>query len=356
MNLPPIMPYGITLITTHRCTSECENCCFACSPDQGRTMTFEEMKVYVDMCLEAYPDTISTLHLTGGECMFLGKNIDRILSYAKDKGLQSDIMSNAFWATDYEKAYMILKRLKKAGLASIGLSTGKEHKLFVPVKNVRDAAVAAARIGLRTTIIVENIISHYNIQEQLLDPEVLELVRGNKLEISDSSWMEFYNKKPKPRVRKPSMPLPGKSDPCDGLFANININPYGDVYACCGIGVCRIPQMRLGNVRTEPVKTLYERAFRDFLKIWLYTEGPGSILQFVKDKTGHKFCGDCSHKCDFCRTVFMDKTVIQTIKDNIYEVLQKQSTSYIYSAKGINEARTKRKKTPYSQADHQQIQ
>ena len=105
MTITPIKPSGIVLLTTLRCTAACDNCCFGCSPKQGCTMTLDEMKGYVDMSLEAYPDTISTLDLTGGECMLLGKDVERIMSYAKSKGLKSMMVSNAFWATDYDKAY-----------------------------------------------------------------------------------------------------------------------------------------------------------------------------------------------------------------------------------------------------------
>lgn len=68
MTITPIKPSNITLLTTVRCTAACDNCCFGCTPKQGRTMTYEEMKTYVDKCLEAYPDTISSFDLTGGEC------------------------------------------------------------------------------------------------------------------------------------------------------------------------------------------------------------------------------------------------------------------------------------------------
>ena len=110
MKLPVIKPTIIALLTTLRCTAACENCCFGCTPKQGRSMTYQEMKDYVDMCLEAYPDSLYKLSLTGGECMLLGKDIDRILSYGKSKGLKCILISNAFWAADYDKAYSTLKR------------------------------------------------------------------------------------------------------------------------------------------------------------------------------------------------------------------------------------------------------
>ena len=100
MKITPIKPTGITLIATLRCSAECDNCCFGCNSKQGRSMTYDQMQSYVDMSLEAYPDTINRLSITGGECMLLGKDIDRILSYCKGKGLECFMVSNAFWATD----------------------------------------------------------------------------------------------------------------------------------------------------------------------------------------------------------------------------------------------------------------
>ena len=66
MIVTPINPTGIILLTTLRCTAACDNCCFGCTPTQGRSMTLREMMNYIDMSLEAYPDTLTTLDLTGG--------------------------------------------------------------------------------------------------------------------------------------------------------------------------------------------------------------------------------------------------------------------------------------------------
>lgn len=154
--------------------------------------------------------------------------------------------------------------------------------------------------------------------------------------------MEYPNKCKKSRAWKVPPRESDKMEPCKSLFENIIINPYGEVYACCGIGVCHIPQMRLGNVNKEPIKTIYERAFEDFLKIWLFTDGPAAILKYVHEKTGQKFNWHTAHHCDHCRTIFTDKTILPYLREHYYDVVEMPLLSYKSMAKVTNEARTKR--------------
>lgn len=59
-------------------------------------MSLEKMKEYLDRCIEAYPDSITTLSLTGGECMLLGDDLESIMRYGRDKGLKISMISNGF--------------------------------------------------------------------------------------------------------------------------------------------------------------------------------------------------------------------------------------------------------------------
>lgn len=342
MTITPIKPSGIVLLTTLRCTAACDNCCFGCTPKQGRTMTLDEMKNYVDMSLAAYPDTISSLDLTGGECMLLGKDIERIMSYAKSKGLKSSMVSNAFWATDYDKAYSTLKRLKRCGLTKVSFSTGADHNRYVPWMNVRNASVAASRLGMETELRVELQFGHMEIARELEnDKDILELKNQGILKFSMNTWMN-YSKDNRERNRKMRYIGSVKKNSCQSLFQSIIINPYGEVYACCGIGVCHIPQMRLGNVYQEPVNVIYERAFEDFMKVWLFVDGPDAVLKYVHQKTGQKFPCHTSHLCDICRAIFRDKTIIPLINENFYDAAYIPLISYETIAKNNNESRTKR--------------
>lgn len=307
-------------------------------------MTFEEMKDYVDRSIEAYPETIRTLSLTGGECMLLGKDIDKIFSYAKSKGIKRCTMvSNAFWATDYDKAYSTLKRLKSHGLTVASFSTGEDHNQYVPWMNVRNAAVASARLGIETDIRIENQPGRMTISRELnADEEVSDLVKQKKLTVTSNSWMKYDNKCKKSRTWKTELRDSDKSTACKSLFEHIIINPYGEVYACCGIGVSHIPQFRLGNIHQESIKTIYERAFNDFLKIWLYLDGPQAVLTSVKNKTGQKFNWHTSHMCDICRVIFTDKTILPFIRTHIFDFASIPLMIYNDIAKTENESRRKR--------------
>lgn len=320
-------------------------------------MTYEEMKAYVDKSLEAYPDTISTFDLTGGECMLLGKDIDKIFSYATGKGLTCGMISNAFWASDYDKAFKTLKRLKRSGLRSISFSTGTDHNRYVPWMNVRHASVAATRLGLVTQLRIEGYGAVNEITDGLnADAEVVAFTNQGRLKIVRSPWMEYHNKGKKNRNWRTPFYDHGEHQACSSLFQNIVINPYGEVYACCGIGVCHIPQMRLGNIHQEPIKTIYERAFEDFLKIWLFTDGPERILKYVHGKTGQKFPWHTGHICDICRVIFTDKSIIPLIRDNFYDVADIPLSMYECKAEINNEDRRGRKKASQPKADSQQIQ
>lgn len=343
MKVTPIKPSGIVLLTTNRCSAACDNCCFGCNPKQGRSMTYEEMKHYVDISLEAYPDSISSLDLTGGECMLLGKDVDRIFTYARSKGLKCTMVSNAFWATDYDNAAKILTRLKRCGLSEASFSTGNDHDKYVPWTNVRNAAVAAANLGIKTDLRIEGHYGSWDIQGELeQDPTVRTLINQGNLKISSSPWMQYHNKGKKPRNYKWDFYDSGRKDSCKSLFQNVVINAYGEVYACCGIGVCHIPQMRLGNVNQEPIKTIYERAFDDFLKVWLFLDGPEAVLRFVHKKTGQKFNWHTSHICDLCRAIFTDKTIIPFLRENFFESAYMPMITYECIAKSNNESRTRR--------------
>jgi hypothetical protein len=282
-------------------------------------MTFDQMKSYVDKCMEAYGNSLREICLTGGECMLLKDDAFKILEYANSLGLICNIVTNGFWATSYKTAYNTLQRLKNVGLKSVTLSTGDDHAEWIPVKRVRDAAVAATRLHIVTIIRIEQQYMHAKAQEELLnDATILSLMKEQRINIELIKWVDYSNEeKVGNNIKNRDIVIP-KRFGCTSMFQSITITPYGDVLACCGLSCTRIPQLRLGNINVEPIKDIYERAFEDHLKVWIRTEGPHNILKFVHDNTNWRF--NCSYSnCAVCMEIFKSERILNFLKEHYYE-------------------------------------
>ena len=318
-----IKPTTVSLLTTYQCTASCKNCCFKCSPSYSSRMTLEQMKKYVDQCLFYYKDSIKVLVLTGGECFLLGEDLLSIIEYATNSGLIVRVVTNGYWATSLEKAHSVLNRLQMAGLKEINFSTGDDHQKWVPYDNVVYGSIAAIDNQLTCLINVEThdqaSFQSKSFYEDNRLKDYFSLKRPNHLMISNGVWMPFVHTNDNDikydNIKLDDCEIKG----CHSLFSTIAINPYANMLACCGLTCEYIPFLRLGNVEKQSIKELYERQFSDFLKIWLYTEGPYAILEYIYRKRGLVFSIK-GHICSICAELFKDRKNIQCMMDNCNEV------------------------------------
>lgn len=313
----PTAPYTLGLITTFRCNASCENCGFGCRPHRGRTMTLDEMKHYVDICLEAYPDTIRRLSLTGGECFLLGTDLDEIVAYGTSRGLSVGLVSNGYWGVTYKQAFERMAALKACGLRDISFSVGDDHDHIIPFRNCRNAAVAAARLGYKVDFRMEcSRFGKCPVYDRLeSDKPFMRLVSAGKIALARWEWRTYNNEVIHGRSNAWRWRPYEESKPCHLLLRSIEITPYGDVLACSGIGVARNPHMRLGNIWEEPVKLIYERAFADLLKVWIQRNGAQRVLQFVYDNSEIKF-HQCGNGCESCIEIFENPKILPFLREH----------------------------------------
>ena len=66
-----IQPTILTIIPTHRCTAQCEDCCFRCTPRIKQELSYEDIIKYIDQALLKF-STIKLGVVSGGECFLLG--------------------------------------------------------------------------------------------------------------------------------------------------------------------------------------------------------------------------------------------------------------------------------------------
>lgn len=327
MNIPFFEPRAITFLTTFRCTAACENCCFQCTPKIKKRMTLEEMKRYLDKCLEAYP-SIKMLVFSGGECTLLKDDLTTMITYASSKGLHTRIVTNGWWAKSYKIAYEKIKAFKEAGLNEINFSTGDDHQEWVPFKYVRNAAVATVRHNLLCAINVETKDnSSFDIDKIMEKDKVfLDMASSNnehcckpRIHIERGIWAPI-KKSCENKITYKDYEDSINFKRCEHLYSIIPINPYGEVMACCGITCEQNPYLRLGNINREDIKTIYERAFDDVLKLWLFTEGPASMAAYINTKNGvEKPQIEPTHACVLCREIFRNPQNIELLRNNSKE-------------------------------------
>lgn len=320
LQFKPRKPREIVLLTTFRCNAACVDCCFGCRPDRGRTMTLEQMTQYIDLCLEVYPDSLRTLSLTGGECFLLGDDLKAVLRYGKERGLGGTIISNGYWGGNYKYALALLMELKDCGLQSIGFSMGDDHNHRIPMRNCRNAAVAAARLGMKPGLRVES----RSFEKKIVKDSVfLKLINSGAINLEWWGWQEYNNetchKKFHPWRYRPY----GESKPCDSLFHNIILTPYGDMMACSGIGCMRNPYMRLGNIEREPVKEVYERACQDALKVWIHCKGADDVLQYVYDNSENIRFHRSGAACQGCIEIFENPRILPLLRERYFDWVDK---------------------------------
>lgn len=321
-------PHTLSFITTNYCTAKCSNCCMQCSPYKKDRLSLEEMINYVDDALENFP-TIKLLVLTGGECFSLKYDLNKIVAYASSKGLRTRVVSNAYWASSFKKAYLLLKELKDVGLNELNLSTGDEHQVWIKYDNIVFAIVAAMKLDIDVVVNVETKPdSKFSILNMFSDPRLLYYLYHPQryvLKILSGSWIEF-NKSDK-QVK--SICVSQKR--CTNLFDSITINQYHQMLACCGLSTKYIPYLTIGDLKKASMKFINYFQYNDFLKIWLFTEGPEKILDFCK-KNGNVNIDmkKIDHPCMACIRLFNDPLNINIINTNYKKICTRILLKYFF--------------------------
>ncbi|MGL4520707.1 MAG: hypothetical protein ACRCUJ_13830 [Phocaeicola sp.] len=302
----------LCLITTHQCTSSCPNCGFFCSPKLKVSMKMSDMVHYIEKALQLFP-SINCLVLTGGEVSCFPKSdICKVIAYARTLGISNvRIVSNGVWAKSVESAFAYLSELKNSGLTELNISTGDEHSLFVPLPSVINAIKVVQELGIHSTIALEkhkkNRITSQTIKDEFKGTFGTEL----SCQISESPWIEMRNfrKKYTDEDFDEEIKIHGG---CSSLFTGIQINPSGQLLACCGFAAEFSEHLKLGHIDSYSSREQYEENVYNLLTLWLYSEGPMGIVEHIIGK-GIKESSD-AHMCEHCLRLLKLPNLQQTIE------------------------------------------
>jgi len=334
-------PKTLTIMTTYRCTAECAGCCFESSPKLKERLSLEQIKNNIQQAKDTYPN-LETVVFSGGECFMLGDDLFESIFYATKLGLKTRCVTNAYWASSISRAKDIAKRLKSAGIFEMNISTGIDHKEWVPLSNIKNAVTSLIEEEISTLVTVEKDNDKINCFEKLKSiPEIKEILSNNsgQFTLMVNSWMPFQQTNTS-RLHEEDVIKDCK--PCDHIYNVSVITPHNFLSACCGLTMEHIPALKLGDLSKISLQEAYNNHSDDFLKMWLSADGPELIVDKLMGKGFlEKKYGKLSHPCQACVYLHKDDEINKRLHsdshkfvETVISTLQMRKTLYLANQSG----------------------
>lgn len=312
-------PHTATIITTYKCNAACKECCFECNPGLSSRLSLIDMTRFIDEAHQRFKG-LRLVVFSGGECFLLGDDLFKAIAHASALGLLTRCVSNGYWGKNPAQAAATAGKLRKAGISEMNFSTGKDHVEWVPLTSVIGAAKALADAGIPVLVTVEQDTPESSIAAQLLqDPCAAELRKDDRMRVQFNSWMPFYDTSEtrKPIDHRDQQLRTG----CDQVFENVVLTPHQEISACCGLTFEHIPEMKLGRYREGTLYSDYTAQSDDFMKVWLRTEGPYSILEQTLPE-GHALdMESIVHPCQACAHLHTDPQLRQRVRETFVDAV-----------------------------------
>jgi len=274
--------FRVGLLVTERCNIECGHCWFRSGPDRGATMSVEDATGFIDQAGEI--PTVRWISLTGGEPFLYPRLLESSVRHASEGGLQTECVTNCYWAETEHKAEEMLGGLMEAGLDVINIGADDFHQRHIPFERVRNCFNATKNLGLKVVIMCAAARSSALRAEEikrLLGDEGIQILGagaprptyqaivvetgftpvGRGAEIPEKEWLTGES------------PVAG---PCNLVLRDIGVAPSGRVLPCCS-AASLVEEATLGSLRGEGLSEVLERAGQRPLFKVLSSEGPSAL-------------------------------------------------------------------------------
>lgn len=308
----------ISIQPTQQCNAACENCGTFSSPATKTRLEESQMeKVIREAAAAGCEESV----FSGGEPTLAGRSLLRLMRLAAAHKMSVRLITNGWWAKTEESAGRWASLFVDAGAYEIAFSTGDQHARFVPLESIVTGVKASLQQGLRVTVFIE-LIEPRKITRSSFEalPKIRELhlaYGANKFNIIQSPWMpvdagEVRTYPPGVAVNRDNL---NKRGGCDDILKTITISPDGTISACCGIGMRRIPELQLGNIRNTSLLAAYQAADQDSLMRRIRLEGPEHLLAWASARDPSiQWENMYAHRCQACIRLFTDSRVIEALR------------------------------------------
>jgi MoaA/NifB/PqqE/SkfB family radical SAM enzyme len=293
---------GLHLLLTYQCTFECDHCFVWGSPFQNGTMTLKDIHQILESGQEL--GTVEWIYFEGGEPFMYYAPMVKGVQLASEMGFKVGIVTNSYWATDYEDAIEWLRPL--SGLIDdFSISSDLYHYDEINSQQSEYSRQAAENLGIPIGVIS---IAQPDVGEgssstgQLPLGESSVMYRGRaavKLlgQANLQPWDQFAEC-PEEDLREPG---------------RVHVDPLGNLHICQGIS--------LGNIFETSLQEINERYDADRHPICgpLLAGGPTELVR--RYDLAHKDSyADACHLCYEARSALREKLPAILTPNQMYGV------------------------------------
>ena len=294
----------LAILPTYKCTAECEGCCYSCSPREQKVLDFSFLEIVIAQAQKYFPN-YSVNVVTGGECFTLGNRLPELLSLINSKTTTTRCVSNGFWGKNYKQASLLFKNLCNNGLTELNISSGISHNKYVPISHVINALEISISNDVSTVLSIEDDVNDIMLNNFMNNDKILDLKRSG-LKIITSSWTDKARKE----IKDKYYDIKG---PCRYIYSTIGITPYHNISSCCGLAMENCKYLKLHCNNPDLFDRYINMLCDDIIKIWIYLEGPYSILNdVIGEKNIQKF--QAKHICELCLAIFNIPELYKLVK------------------------------------------
>lgn len=286
---------------TGRCNAKCLHCTTSCGPENTETLSESHVFRLMDEAAAIDSDNLQFC-LSGGEPFLNYAALRRIVAHGASKNAKISCVSNAYWASDDEKAVQKLRGLVDVGLSAIAISTSDYHREFIPFAKVRRALEAAKAIELPC------ILKYAYSATSATSPEKLKQELGS---VADYCVMEAFELLPTlrdgvilpPESYRRTRGLPAGTCPA----AVVTVREDGMAYMCCTPGGF-VTALSLGDTREVSLSTINDRFLYRGIPRLLKERGPAYFGHRIASHQGApSLRPSYSNVCDLCTHLMGDE-------------------------------------------------
>jgi hypothetical protein len=298
---------------TRKCNSQCTYCQASAGPSRNGVMSVMDGRNYLTEAVKVAD--LKSFLVFGGEPMLYPVQTIAIFKKARDLNIPIiEMLTNEAWGEDRQRAQRLAKKLKIAGLNTLGISVDAFHLEHIPLEYPRNAARASLETGIEKVVwnvaVLEslNAANHYDRMTahvlKELEPEGIEahvhrvVAAGRALQTIPQHF----------RKTKLDGPCEGET-PMENTLTNpqcLTIEPSGSVDVCWDLPIA--------NARETPLSCIisqYDWKKNSMIRV-LVEEGPMELLKRNEPIAGSLDKSEYINKCHLCVEVRRRLNLLQT--------------------------------------------